>query len=307
PFARIERWSSKTTAEIKWRVITKENVTTLFGWSDASRITDPTTPTRIFAWFPEIVFDDKGNCSRYLYKKENDDGFDPARLHNRNRFANGDITYTNTYLAKVLYGNKTPYQSLGAPFPAAADFMFETVFDYGEYNLVAPFDEVADWSFRPDAFSSFKSGFEIRTTRLCRRVLLFHHFTELPGGSALVKSLDFAYDAGPTFTFLTSITSQGFIKRTDGTYTSKAMPPVEFDYQKPDWNKQVKTITAENVVHSPAGLADSSYQFTDLFNEGLSGILSEKGNGWYYKHNLGNGVFEPAKLVSPKPSFSGIG
>ena len=307
PFARIERWSSKTTAEIKWRVITKENVTTLFGWSDASRITDPTTPTRIFAWFPEIVFDDKGNCSRYLYKKENDDGFDPARLHNRNRFANGDITYTNTYLAKVLYGNKTPYQSLGAPFPAAADFMFETVFDYGEYNLVAPFDEVADWSFRPDAFSSFKSGFEIRTTRLCRRVLLFHHFTELPGGSALVKSLDFAYNAGPTFTFLTSITSQGFIKRTDGTYTSKAMPPVEFDYQKPDWNKQVKTITAENVVHSPAGLADSSYQFTDLFNEGLSGILSEKGNGWYYKHNLGNGVFEPAKLVSPKPSFSGIG
>ena len=306
-FARIERWSSKTTPEIKWRVITKENVTTLFGWTDASRITDPTAPTRIFTWFPEFVFDDKGNCTRYIYKKENDDGFNPAHLHNRNRFASGDVTYTNTYLSKVLYGNKTPYQTLGAPFPAPADFMFETVFDYGEYNLVAPFDEIADWSFRPDAFSSFKSGFEVRTTRLCRRVLLFHHLTELPGGSALVKSLDFTFDAGPTFTFLTSITSSGFIKQANGTYTSKSMPPVEFDYQKPDWNKQVRTITAENLVHSPAGLADSSYQFTDLFNEGLSGILTEKGNGWYYKHNLGGGVFEPARLVSPKPSFSGIG
>src|SRR5690606_22989604 len=28
-FARIERWSEKRTKEIKWRVITKENVTTL--------------------------------------------------------------------------------------------------------------------------------------------------------------------------------------------------------------------------------------------------------------------------------------
>jgi RHS repeat-associated protein len=306
-FARIERWSSKTTAEIKWRVVTKENVTTLFGWSAASRMVDPQTPSRIFAWFPEFVFDDKGNCSRYLYKKENDDGFDPARLHNRNRFASGDITYTNTYLSRVLYGNKTPYQTLGDPFPAAADFIFETVFDYGEFNLTAPFDEVGDWSFRPDAFSSFKSGFEIRTTRLCRRVLLFHHFAELPDGSALVKSLDFVYDAGSTFTFLTSVASRGFIKRTGGSYTSKSMPPVEFDYQKPDWNKEVKTITAENLVHSPAGLADTSYQFTDLFNEGLSGILTENGNAWYYKHNLGGGVFEPAKLVSPKPSFSGFG
>jgi len=27
-------------------------------------------------------------------------------------------------------------------------------------------------------------------------MLLFHHFAELPGGSALVRSLDFQYDAG---------------------------------------------------------------------------------------------------------------
>ena len=40
-FARIERWSHKTSGEIKWRVITKENVTTLFGWGKDSRIADP--------------------------------------------------------------------------------------------------------------------------------------------------------------------------------------------------------------------------------------------------------------------------
>ena len=262
-FARIERWSNKTSGEIKWRVISKENVTTLFGWTTASRISDPKAAGRIFTWLPEFVFDDRGNCTRYLYKKENDDGFDPARLHNKNRFASGDITYTNTHLSQVLYGNKTPYQAFGNPFPAAADFMFETVFDFGEYNAVAPFDEVNDWDFRQDAFSSYKSGFEIRTTRLCRRVLLFHHLAELPGGAALVRSLDFEYDTGPTFTFLTSITSRGYIKHPDNTYTSKALPRMEFGYQKPEWNREVKSISAESLLHSPTGLADSAYQFTD--------------------------------------------
>jgi hypothetical protein len=60
-FARIERWTHKTTGEIKWRVITKENLTTLFGWSPASRISDPKNKNRIFEWLPEFVFDDKGN------------------------------------------------------------------------------------------------------------------------------------------------------------------------------------------------------------------------------------------------------
>lgn len=306
-FARIERWTSKTSTEIKWRIITKENVTTLFGWSTASRIADPKDETKIFTWLPEFVSDDKGNCARYLYKKEDAAGFDPARLHNKNRFANGDVTYTNTYLAKVLYGNKTPYKAFGDAFPAAPDFLFETVFDYGEYNAVAPFDEVNEWSFRQDPFSSYKSRFEIRTTRLCRRVLLFHHFAELPGASALVRSIDFEYETGPTFTFMQSLTVRGYIKRAGGSYTSKSLPATEFAYQQPEWNKQIRTISAENVVHSPAGLAGKSHQFTDLFNEGLSGILTEQANGWYYKHNLGGGVFEHAKLVSPKPSFVGLG
>lgn len=122
-----------------------------------------------------------------------------------------------------------------------------------------------------------------------------------------MRSVDIEYATDATFTFLKSVTSRGYIQRADGSYTSKSIPPLDFAYQKPDWNKEVKSISAENLVHSPAGLADSSYQFTDLFNDGLSGILTEQANDWYYKHNLGGGVFEQAKLVSPKPSFAGLG
>lgn len=308
-FARIERWMEKGTGIIKWRVITKENSTTLFGWSASSRIADPTDPRKIFEWLPEFVFDDKGNCAHYVYKKEDEKGFDANLLHHRNRLNGGQITYTNLYLEQVLYGNKTPFKHLNDPFPTPSDYLFQTVLDYGEFETAPPFKKVNDWLFRPDAFSDYKAGFEIRTTRLCRRVLLFHHFQELPGGSALVKSLNFEYDIGieQDFTFLKSITSFGYIKQLDGTYTQKSLPPTEFEYQKHDWNKTVSTISTENLAHAPTGLDESQYQFTDLFNEGLSGILTEQANGWYYKHNLGYGNFERAKLVSPKPSFTGLG
>ena len=59
-------------------------------------------------------------------------------------------------------------------------------------------------------------------------------------------------------------------------------------------------------MHAPSGIA-SPYLFTDLYSEGLSGILTEQADGWYYKRSMGNGTFTHAHKVSPKPSFSGLG
>ena len=309
-FARIERWTEKSTSLIKWRVISKDNLTTLYGWSNNSVIADPADNTKIFEWLPEFVFDDKGNCCQYFYKAEDEAGIDLLQLHNKNRLdINGKIIYINRYLQKVVYGNKTPYAKLGDPFLPESDYMFKTIFDYGEYDNNAPYSQIKTWDFRTDAFSNYKSGFEIRTTRLCKRVLLFHFFNELPGGSALIKSINFDYDLSiqDDFTFLSAITSFGYIKKTDGSYTNKNLPAIEFEYQKHEWNKEIKTIASEDLIHAPVGLDEKQYQFTDLFNEGLSGILTEQSNGWYYKHNLGNGKFEKAKLITPKPSFSGLG
>ena len=307
-FARIERWYDKQSGEIKWKVTTKENVTTLFGWTAQSRTADPQDSRRIFEWLPEFVFDDKGNSTHYLYKKEDESGFDATLLHNRNRKKEGKLTYTNTYLEKVLYGNKTPYKNLLDAFPSENDYLFQTVLDYGEYNTDAPYDKINPWDTRKDAFSHYRAGFEIRTTRLCKRVLLYHYFEELPNGSALVKSLNFEYNKSieEGFSFLTSITSYGYIKQNNGTYTQKSLPPMIFDYQKHMWNKEVQSITTDDLVHAPTGIT-APYQFADLFNEGLSGILTEQANGWHYKHNLGQGKFSQAKPVSPKPSFVGLG
>jgi RHS repeat-associated protein len=315
-FARIERWTEKTSGTIKWRVISKENRTTLFGWTPQATIADPQQPGKIFEWLPEFVFDDKGNCVHYRYKKDDLTGFAYNQLHNRNRVKAGALIYTNTYPDKLLYGNRTPYRQFGNAFPPEEDYLFQTVFDYGttDWTIESP-ETIHPWDFRPDAFSDYKAGFEIRTTRLCKRVLLFHVFEELalqPDRSdrkTLVRSVNIDYDTNTEqdFTFLKAVTTIGYIKRQDGTYSTKQLPPMEFDYQQHEWNSTIKTIAAEALVHAPTGIEEAPYQFVDLFNEGLSGILTEQANGWYYNHNLGNGQFEQAKLVSPKPSFAGLG
>jgi hypothetical protein len=106
------------------------------------------------------------------------------------------------------------------PAPRSSSTLF-TGFDVQgseatSYDTNAPFNKINDWGFRADAFSDYKSGFEIRTTRLCNRVLLFHNFSELPGGPALVKSVNFEYDTNQQqgFTFLKPITPIGYIKKT---------------------------------------------------------------------------------------------
>jgi len=305
-FARIERWTNKANSMIRWRVITKENIITLYGWTSASRLSDPEDPTKVFEWLPELIIDDKDNCAHYLYKTEDAIGLDSTWVHNRNRYKNNTITYTNLYPDKILYGNKTPYQ-YGNPFLNESDYMFQTVFDYGQYNPLAPYDKNGVWGFRQDAFSEYKPGFEIRTTRLCKRVLLFHFFNELPGGFALVKSLNLNHgnNSAAGFSFLQSATSIGYIKLNNGSYTQKSLPSVEFKYEAHQWNASVKSVSSENLINAPNGL--SGVQFTDLYNEGLPGILSEQGKGWYYKRNLGKGNFEAAHLVNPKPSFTGLG
>lgn len=308
-FARIERWTKKADGIIHWRVITKDDITTIYGDTATSRINEPGNPKKIFEWLPRFTHDDKGNCALYEYKPEDAAGINPALLHNKNR-SNGNATFTNTHLKRLRSGNRQHYNN-GDAVPSVNQFLFETVLDYGEHDkLNAPFNEVNAWSFRTDAFSDYRAGFEIRNCRLCKKVLLYHHFAELPGGSALVRSMEFNYDNNGqvgNFNFLKEIISEGYIKHPNNSYTQKALPPLSFTYQKHEWNKEIKHTPAEGLTNVPSGIYEPNYQWVDLYSEGLSGILTEQANGLFYKQNLGEGHFTPAKLVSPKPSFTGIG
>ncbi|GHO98833.1 hypothetical protein KSF_088810 [Reticulibacter mediterranei] len=227
-FSRIERWTNLQTNEIHWRSITQDNITTLYGKDKNSRIFDPTDPDperpqHIFSWLICESYDDKGNAIVYTYKEENSEGVDLSQTHESNRTP--ESRSTNRYLKRITYGNRT--SRLTQPDLNQANWMFEVVFDYGEHDEQRPQPgDMGKWLCRHDPFSSYRSGFEVRTYRLCQRILMFHHFPdeESVGENCLVHSTDFTYQSrrshpddrkkgNPIASCIASITQNGHKRR----------------------------------------------------------------------------------------------
>ena len=298
-FARIERWTSRTDpADVFWRSISPDNITTWYGKTSNSRIADPDRPAHIFSWLICESHDDKGNAIQYEYKEENSDGVDLSAAHERNRSA--AARGTHRYLKRLRYGNRLPYFADAADTLFTAlpdDWLFEAVFDYGEHDpsIPLPGTEPNTWTLRHDPFSTYRAGFEVRIYRLCRRVLMFHHFAEELGTQdCLVRSTDFTYsfenepDGLPTqpFAFVSSVTQSGYTRLGDGSYLKKSLPALELEYSKPTIGTEVKEVDDASLENLPVGLDGASYQWVDLHGEGLPGILSEQSGALYYKRNL---------------------
>jgi RHS repeat-associated protein len=324
-FARIERWTQQAGGEIHWRSITRDNITTLYGRTAESRISDPGDPSRIFSWRICESRDDKGNAVTYQYAAENAAGVDLSQANERNR-----VRTANRYLSSIRYGNRT--SRLIQSDLSTMEWMFQVVFDYDEGYLaeraldparpeaeqhrfvLASSSPARPWAVRPDPFSSYRAGFEVRTYRRCRRVLMFHQFDELGSEPCLVRSTDFDYsdldDADLDFTFLRSITQSGYVRDTSqpaSTYLKKSLPPLEFEYSKAAIQDDIREIDPGSLENLPIGLDGPTYQWIDLDGEGLSGILTEQADAWYYKANLGDGRFAPLQPVARRPSLAALG
>jgi len=306
-FARIERWEDKTTGEVHWRSVSKDNITSLYGTDAKSRIADPDDSRRVFKWLLAESYDDKGNAILYEYKEENDENVDRSLPQEFHRLTD-KLSFANRYVKRIYYGNTTSRQQNGGPLPAQ-DYLFQVVFDYGEHNLDAPTPEDGGtWACRPDPFSSFRACFEIRSYRLCRRVLIFHAFKELGDGPCLVRSTDFTYAENPVATYLTAIMQSGYIKHvgTSAGYDKKSLPPLEITYTQAQVDETLHFVDAGSLENLPMGLDGKVYQWVDLDNEGLSGILTQQADAWFYKRNLGDAQFAPVQLVAAKPSPSNL-
>jgi len=315
-FARIERWINQSTGEVHWKTISSGNIHSYYGLTPESRIASPDDPAKVFSWKLCRTHDDKGNITLFRYETENFVGI-PDKQNEKHRVGK----CTQSYLKGIFYGNKSPWY-LGDALPDEENFMFRTLFDYGEHdeaeNIPQTIHETPnEWSCRKDPFSTYRSGFEIRTYRRCKRILMFHCLPEeLPHSPYLVKSLDLFYDddlefgsgrSEEGFSFLVRARQNGHAWDENlGHYTTKYLPDFEMSYQQHEWNMEVESVAVENAVHAPAGLQDHRYLWVDLFSEGIAGILTEQAGGWYYKRNLGKGGFENALPVAPKPSFSGF-
>jgi hypothetical protein len=305
-FARLERWVNKATGISHWRSISRDNITTLYGRRDDARIADPADATRIFKWLICESYDDKGNAILYRYKPEDGANIDRTALCERNRLLSKQ--FAQRYLKNIRYGNRTP-RNAGEDLSLREDWLFEVVFDYGEHDQTAPTTkEVSAWPARQDPFSLCRPTFDIRTYRLCRRVLMFHHFPDELNGTTdyLVRSTDFEYKESPVASFISSITQAGYAQQPDGSYFRKTLPKLEFKYTEVHVDETVHEIAPEGIENLPQGVDGASYQWVDLDSEGLTSVLTEQADAWYYKRNLSNGTFGPVEQVALKPSIAAL-
>jgi RHS repeat-associated protein len=314
-FARIERWTNVSSGEAHWRSISRDNVTTWYGQTAESRISDPANPLRTFSWLICESRDDKGNAILYDYQAEDSDGVDSVLAHERSR--DTASRSANRYIKRIKYSNRVSH--LIEEDVAAGGWLFEVVFDYGEHDEPVPTPaDSGSWICRRDPFSSYRAAFEVRTYRLCQRVLMFHHFPDEPGvgQSCLVRSTDFSYaessldppdaQAGDAvLTFLTSVTGSGYRRLDDGGYLKRSLPPLEFSYSQPVVDPTVRELDRDSLEDLPDGL-NRGYRWVDLNGEGIAGVLSEQATAWFYKPNLGSGYFGPVEVVTPQPSLAAL-
>ena len=350
-FARIERWTERATDSTHWRVTTRDNTTSLYGTDPQSRLLDPTTtgsPDRVFRWLLRESFDDKGNVIIYEYVGEDDAGIDLVSGSESSRSRSA-----NRYPKRILYGNRV--SRLARADWRDAGWLFELVFDYNEdhwrelpwqpsdppemqrHRVKASATAGRAWSSRPDPFSRYRSGFEVRTHRRCHRTLMFHHFDELTeqtsGEPYLVKATEFNYRdllVEPTTpiddelehqgstrfaSFIQSVRQIGLVHDPSFavepagdaryvTYVAKSLPPLEFGYSKAKIGAEVRELDSTSLENLPRGIDNGAFRWVDLDGEGLSGILTEQADGWFYKSNLGDGRLGPLRPLPTRPSRS---
>jgi RHS repeat-associated protein len=328
-FSRLEFWQSdppnagrKSLSHSFWRLRDQNNVTSIFGATQGAVIADPEQPERIYRWCLELTYDGTGNYVHYVYKPE--DG------KNIRQNLTNSHSGLQLYLKRIRYGNLVPIDFTNHVTMldylhsqwSLSDCFFEVVFDYGEHGNILDQDEVVDtqiysekrnWDARLDPFSTYRSCFEIRTYRLCKRVLMFHRIPQT-SQPTIVKSTDLHYETldHNLITQLSSVLQRGY-KRSQTSdwkvsedykagkgvgvrsrdYEIASIPPLDLQYSKykqPNSN-QLHQFRGQQNKEPDRNLDDPNYALVDLFGRGVPDILSTSQNGYVYWKNLGLGEF----------------
>ena len=283
-FDHIEHWRptpAKSTDPLDpgfWRVLSADGSQSVFGLRASSRSTDPNNPFRVGEWLLEETMNAHGEHVLYEYKPEDEVGLAPE--HPRDFIA-------QCYLSRVRYGNFQAHDALylwDENTLAQAQWHFDLVFDYGERAVglteKPTYEEEGVWPVRSDPHSSFAYGFELGNLRLCRQVLMFHHFPdEWDESPLLVQRLLLNYETSP-LSYSCLVAAHMIAYADDGS--AEFRPPVEFTYSA--FQVQEQHFTE---FESMPGLNDGQqYQLLDLYGEGMPGVLYRRDDSWLYREPM---------------------
>jgi RHS repeat-associated protein len=270
-FARVEHVHD-TTGNY-WDVHTKDGLRTRYGtarpdgapadWHDPAVVADPQRPEHITAWRVTESRDPVGNLIRYEYRM--DEGDEPGH------------TWRQPLVARVShvdYGD-----------PAAPSFLVEVQFDY---------------EARPDPFSSYRSGFEIRTSKRLTTVRVVTRAAD--GVARTVREYRLRYEQAPFngLSLLTSITLVG-IDDQGAARIEEAMPPLVFGYGAFDpAARRLTPVAGGRLPVQP--LSDPSVALVDVRGVGLPDIV-QLGPVPRHWRNGGHARFELPVAMADSPPF----
>jgi RHS repeat-associated protein len=287
-YDRIEHWTDQADGSSFWQITDRNNRTTVLGRSAGARIADPADASRIGGWLVEEQLDAAGNKIVYSYLPEDAAGLSPSQARHNST--------ANRYPARIRYGNYLDAQG-------SEQFAFQVILDYGERDLDHPsVDPPKPWAPRPDPFSSFRFGFEVRINRLCSGILIAHAFPDELGPDPVVVSVfRLAYAADQGLSLMTEITRTGFRRDADGVTRRKSHPPIKLDYTA--WKPEQSAFQDLAVSEGGAipGLIDGGgFQMVDLYGGGRPGILAVQGRALSYFEPNGDARYSPGV---PPPQF----
>ncbi len=272
-FARIKRFRS--AQDDYWEVRSRNGLKSLYGHSGASGadsavVRDPDDPHRVFSWCLTETTDPFGNRIEYLYERELSANDGPHHW---------DQIYLKT-IRYVDHGTKESPQ-----FLVTIDFVYDA---------------------RPDPFSNYRAGFEIRTARRCTQIEVRTHAdaTQLTRVYRLIYQDQLSSSSLPAngVSLLRRIEVQGI----DGD-SIELLPPLEFAYTTFDrTNRVYQALSAFDDAIPERSLAHPDFELADLFGCGLPDVVQIGDTNRYWR-NLGEGRFDCPQTFEGLPAGIRLG
>jgi RHS repeat-associated protein len=278
-FAKIIHHHDVGVGTNYWEVCSKDGLSSYYGDNPAERVMQSTSatianaklsatdPDRLFAWKLILTKDPFGNRIEYIYEARDRSSPQDERLGHQ---------WDQPLLTQIRYAD---YQKNNQ-----TKFLVTVSFEYVDG--------------REDPFSDCRAGFEIRTTKRCKSILVETRASQ----DYKVRRYDFTYrnNALNKVSLLTAVNVAGF---DDAGVEARELPPLEFEYSefKPQDQTQRDFYPIQGPDLPATSLANASVELVDLFGNGLPDVLEMNGSVRYWR-NRGNGRFDWPRPMAEAPA-----
>lgn len=257
-----------------WEVRSKDGLVSFYGtqerpagasqdWQDPAALVNPDRKRNIFAWKLTETQDPFGNRIEYTYEP------DAGKPDSANK---NPHEWNQPLIKQIQYGDYTEQNQ--------TKFLVTVTFEYEN---------------RSDAFSEYRSGFEIRTSKRCKEITIKTH----AGQARPVRTYKLEYENDPHngVSFLKQIKVVGY---DDAGNPSDELPPLKFGYTQ--FEPEKRDFFPLTGCDLPAqSLGSPNLEMADLFGNGLPDILEMNGTVRYWR-NLGDGKFDMPRPMREAPA-----